>query len=153
MDKTTLKNIIEASSVEPYLADISKSVSLPMIEEPANAGVNLPFLNEDLFKKSLDLNDEFIRQPANNFIFKVSGDSMEPEIEDGCLVVVDTLKNCISGCIVIAAIDGSLVIKRYIEESGRAFLRSTNRFYKDIPITEFTDFRIWGVVVSKHTRL
>lgn len=51
MDKTTLKNIIEASSVEPYLADISKSVSLPMIEEPANAGVNLPFLNEDLFKK------------------------------------------------------------------------------------------------------
>ncbi len=153
MDKNTLKNIIENSSVEPYLVDVSKSIALPMIEEPANAGVNLPFLNEDLFKKSMDLNDEFIRQPANNFIFKVSGNSMEPDIEDGCLVVVDTLRRCVSGNIVIAAIDGSLVIKRYIEECGRAFLRSSNPFYKDIPITEFTDFRIWGVVVSKHTRL
>jgi DNA polymerase V len=153
MDNINLKEIIAASIVEPYLADVSKSVSLPVIEEPANAGANLPFLNEDLFKKSMDLNDEFIHQPANNFIFKVSGDSMQPDIEDGCLVVVDTLKKCMSGSIVIAAVDGSLVIKRYIEENGRAYLRSSNRYYRDIPITEFTDFQIWGVVISKHTRL
>ncbi len=153
MDKLTLQNIIEASIVEPYLADVSKSVSLPIIEEPANAGANLPFLNEDLFKKSMDLNDEFIHQPANNFIFKVSGDSMQPDIEDGCLVVVDTLRRCQSGNFVIAAIDGSLVIKRYIEENCKAYLRSSNPYYRDIPITEFTDFRIWGVVISKHTRL
>jgi DNA polymerase V len=78
---------------------------------------------------------------------------MQPDIEDGCLVVVDTLKKCMSGSIVIAAVDGSLVIKRYIEENGRAYLRSSNRYYRDIPITEFTDFQIWGVVISKHTRL
>jgi DNA polymerase V len=153
MNSSELKHIISASTVEPYSVSIESSVSLPVIGEPANAGVNLPFMNDDLFAKSMDLNDEFIDQPANNFIFKVSGDSMQPDVEHDCLVVVDTLKQCQSGNVVIASIDGSLVIKRYVEEDGLVLLRSSNPSYQDIILTEFTDAKIWGVVVSKHVSL
>lgn len=150
MIKDELNRIIEASRVEVFLPSVESKVSLPFIDEPANAGKALPFLNEDLFVKELDLNDEFIDQPANNFLFRVSGDSMEPDIEDGCLVVVDTLKQCRNGNIVIVAIDGSLVIKRYIVHAGRVVLHSSNPHYNDIVLTEFSDAKIWGVVVSKH---
>ncbi|MDC1068429.1 S24 family peptidase [Candidatus Kapabacteria bacterium] len=153
MNESTLNKIKEASAVEPFQASTNSSVSLPMIDEPANAGTHLPFMNDDLFAKSMDLNDEYINQPANNFIFKVSGDSMSPEIENESLVVVDTLKQCESGNVIIVALDGSLLIKRYIEENGHTLLRSSNINYEDIILTEFTDVKIWGVVVSIHRKI
>jgi|GEM_PF-900932 len=147
------EKIISASKVIPYLISKKNKVAVPFIEESASAGKALPFMNDDLFVKTLDLNDEYIEQPANNYLFRVSGDSMEPEIEDGCLVVVDTLANCQNGNVVIASIDGSLVIKRYINSDGLVILRSSNSKYNDIIINEFADAKIWGVVLSKHVSL
>lgn len=51
-------------------------------------------------------------------------------------------------CIVIAAIDGQLTVKRLIIKSKQLFLIPENKKFKPIPVTEENNMIIWGVVTN-----
>ncbi len=64
-------------------------------------------------------------------------------------LIVDRSITPRNGHIVIAALDGALTVKRLsIESDGRVFLLPENQQFSPIPVTEESDFHIWGVVTN-----
>jgi SOS-response transcriptional repressor LexA len=85
---------------------------------------------------------------GNRYIIRVIGDSMQPRIEDGDLILVDYAKEPRAGDIVVALINGAAVVKKFLRQDGSVILRSGNPNYSDIEIKETDQFQIAGVVLS-----
>jgi SOS-response transcriptional repressor LexA len=84
---------------------------------------------------------------GNRYVIRVIGDSMQPRIEDGDLILVDYAKEPLPGDIVVALINGAAVVKKYLRPDGQLILRSMNPKYADIDIKETDQFQIAGVVL------
>ena len=79
----------------------------------------------------------------------VEGDSMEPQIHDGDLVVFNLTQDWVSGNIMVVCLDGRLLVKGvvYDGEGKPPILRSTNKEYPDIHINENSFFVVYGRVL------
>jgi DNA polymerase V len=84
---------------------------------------------------------------GNRYVIRVTGDSMQPRIEDGDLILVDYSKEPNPGNIVVAMINGAAVVKKFLRQKGQVILRSTNPRYADIEVKETDQFQIAGVVL------
>jgi DNA polymerase V len=62
------------------------------------------------------------------------------------LLVVDRIAEPASGDIVIAIVDGEFTVKRLFHNGHRIELRAENPDYQPIPLGDFSDVQIWGVV-------
>ncbi len=71
---------------------------------------------------------------AEPFALRVLGDSMEPEFNDGCVVVVDPSGVVESGCYVIAKHEGEYIFRQLILENDRLFLTALNEGYERLEI-------------------
>ena len=71
---------------------------------------------------------------------------MCPVIRGGDLLVVDRSLDSKDGDIVIAALNGELLVKQLFKRGGIITLLSPNRDYSPIDVTTGFDFQIWGVV-------
>lgn len=71
--------------------------------------------------------------PANLVVVRAAGDSMEPTIRDGSLLLVDTAQSTVAkDGIYVLMIDGHLVTKRLqIDLGGGVYIRSDNPAYSD----------------------
>ncbi|MBU0976477.1 MAG: transcriptional repressor LexA [Patescibacteria group bacterium] len=78
------------------------------------------------------------------FMVRARGDSMEPKIQKGDLVVVRKTSTADSGNIVVCVNDGEAIIKKFQKENGRIILNSLNPKYS--PFLASDDFRIEGEV-------
>lgn len=131
---------------EIYVPDFSKKLSRPLYSSRVSAGFGN--VAEDYIERRIDLNQDLIRHPDFTFYVRILGDSMETELSDDALLVVD--KMCIADDkdLIVACLDGELYAKRYrILEDGLQWLFSDNDSYEPIPITWETDFTIWGKVL------
>ena len=72
---------------------------------------------------------------------------MAPRIQDGDLILVDYIKEPRPGNIVVATVNGGVVVKKYLLREGRVVLKSMNPEYADIEIKESDQFEIKGVVL------
>lgn len=83
----------------------------------------------------------------------VEGDSMEPQIHDGDMVVFNRDASWVSGNIMVVCLDGRLMVKGVIStgQGKPPVLRSTNPEYPDIKITEDSFFLIYGRVLKIST--
>ena len=119
---------------------------------------DLPFF--DQFRIPAGKPDEFLSDPTattykvvrhlakeNRFVIRVRGDSMSPRIEDGDLILVDYAIEPRPGNTVVAAINGGVVVKKYLYREGRVVLKSLNPQYEDIAVKETDQFEIKGVVL------
>ena len=69
---------------------------------------------DDYMERGIDLNEQLIRNKPATFFMKVSGNSMiNAGIYDGDIVIVDRSLKPVNGKIVIAVIDGDMLIRRY----------------------------------------
>lgn len=79
---------------------------------------------------------------------RVSGSSMiDAGIFDGDIVIVDRSLKPQNGKIVIAVIDGEMLIRRYERTLNKLRLVPETPKLATIDVGEFSDFKIWGVVV------
>lgn len=124
-----------------------------------------------MVERSLDINDLVVKNPTSTFFVRVEGDSMEGAgIFSGDVLVVDRSVTARSGHIVVAAINGEMVVKRLQRSEGsnpsdssRSFLElesqvrgKTSNFvlvseqegYAPIAVSEDENCTIWGVVVG-----
>ncbi len=83
-----------------------------------------------------------------SFGIRLNGDSMTPRYLDGQIVWVYRTSELLNGDIGIFFLDGNAYCKRLHKESNLLELVSINPAYAPIPITEASDFRIYGRVVS-----
>ncbi len=137
-----LANVIEVIRFEPSLP-----LERPLYLSKVAAGFPSP--GDNYVERSLDLNEHLVRHKEATFFVRVNGDSMTGAgIFDNDLLVVDRSITPTNGRIVIAAINGELVVKRLKLDDGKGWLVSENTDYAAIEMKEGMDFVIWGVVTN-----
>ncbi len=67
-------------------------------------------------------------------------------IHDGDLLVVDRSAEAQNGSVVIATLDGEMLVKRLTRKNGKTWLASANPGYPEFEITNREHVHIWGVV-------
>lgn len=103
---------------------------------------------DDYMERGIDLNEQLIRNKPATFFMRVSGNSMvNAGIYDGDIVIVDRSIKPMNGKIVIAVIDGEMLIRRYEKTINSLRLIPETARLSPIEVNEFCDFKIWGVVV------
>lgn len=94
-----------------------------------------------------------IRNTANIEIIKVSGDSMEPLIQNGDIIIVDRRTDAVSGNIVIANINGHVLVKKIVLDPFEKWVKlvSENAHYDEIVVEgeDLERFCIVGIVRAK----
>ncbi len=101
---------------------------------------------QDYENRTLDLNERLIKQPAATFYMSVTGDSMEAlGIQAGDLLVVDRSVEPRPGHILVALVEGEVIVKRYEIRRGQPCLCSATPAYPPIPLVDL-ECQVWGVV-------
>ena len=130
-----------------YMPARATRLSRPLIMWRISAGFPSPA--EDYVEGRLDLNRDLIKHPFATFYIRVSGDSMEPRIHGGSLILVDRMVETKDDDIIVARIGHDLCVKRLrIETDGAVWLLAENPQYPPIQITEGMDFEVWGRVMN-----
>ncbi len=103
---------------------------------------------DDYAERGIDLNEQLIKNKPATFFFRMKGDAMEQAgIFEGDVLIVDRSLKLQDGKIIVAVLNGELLVRRFHKNFSSAFLVPENTRYKPINLAEFSDFRIWGVVV------
>ncbi len=127
--------------------DAPRSVPAPLYASRPAAGFPAP--GDDQVENVLDINDLVVKNPASTFFVRVEGDSMVGAgIFSGDVLVVDRSKDPEDGVIVVAAVNGELLVKRLSIEDRTALLMSENEQYAPIAVGDGEECFIWGVVVG-----
>ncbi len=112
------------------------------------AAAGFPSPAENYIEEQLDLNKYLIKNKESSFFVRVSGDSMiDVGIFDNDILIVDRSLTPTRQSIILASLDGELVIKKLIKDRLKNYyLKSENINYPNIKINSETDTIIWGVV-------
>ena len=132
--------------VSIFTPNYSRKVSRPLFSSRVSAGFPSPA--ENYIEGRIDLNKDLIHHQLSTFYIRVIGDSMEPLIYSGELLIVDRLYDPANRDIVVARLGDDLCVKRLrMFADGSVYLFSENPNYRPIPVTGETDFEIWGKVL------
>lgn len=102
---------------------------------------------DDFTGRSIDLNEELIRNKASTYLIRMKGDAMKDAgIFDNDVLIVDRSIKPANGKIIVSVLNGELLVRRFHKNFSSAFLIPENSRYKNINLAEFTDFTVWGVV-------
>lgn len=133
--------------VDIIFPDLSTPCQLPVAGSRISAGFPSPA--DDFIENSLDLNLELIKNPAATFFVRVSGSSMKDAgIFDGDILIVDRSLRAANRKIVIAILNGELLVKRLCIHENQYMLMPENKHYSPIYLTDDSDLNIWGVVTN-----
>lgn len=103
---------------------------------------------DDYMERGIDLNEELIRNKPATFFMRVSSDAMkEAGIYKGDVVIVDRSVKATNGKVIIAIVNGDMLIRRFEKSNNQIKLitDSSKLSPMHIDIT-CEDFVIWGVV-------
>lgn len=132
---------------ELFLPESARGPELPLAESQVPAGFPSPA--DDYIARRLDLNEHLIPHPSATFFVRVAGDSMTGAgINDGDILIVDRSLEAAEGKVVIAVVDGELVVKRLRKRDGAWALLAESEGYPPIVAGEDGEFEVWGVVTS-----
>ena len=102
---------------------------------------------DDYMERGIDLNEQLIRNKPATFFFKMKGDAMKDAgIFDNDILIVDRSVKLVNGKIIIAILNGELLVRRFHKNFSSAVLIPENSRYKNINLAEFTNVSVWGVV-------
>ena len=104
----------------------------------------------DYFHGGIDLNKHLIRDRTSTFVMRVAGDSMAAAgIADGDEIIVDRSLAPKDGSVVVAVVEGELLIRRLVMDDGVASL-ATDRTDAPSPAPAAGalpgELTVWGVV-------
>lgn len=102
---------------------------------------------DDYAERGIDLNEELVRNKPATFFFRMNGDAMvDAAIHSGDILIVDRSVKAVAGKIVVAAVNGELLVRRLLKTFNRLSLLAENNRYAAMDINEFSECNIWGVV-------
>ena len=137
--------IRQAAHVYPA-AEMPPLLSHPLFGGRVAAGFPSPA--EDYIEKELDANELLITNRAATYFVQIQGQSMRGcWIRDGDIAVVDCSITPRRGMVVVAVLDGEMLVKQLdVGPGGEPLLKPSNAHYPTITVQEGQDFLIWGVV-------
>ncbi len=137
--------VFEGMGSSAAASSVEEEPRLPLYLTPVAAGFPSPA--DDYVEQKLNLHTHLVRNPAATFFLRAQGESMiNAGIHDGDLLVVDRSLEAAHNRVVIAALDGELMVKRLVRRQGRVWLLPENPDYPEVDITEREHVHIWGVV-------
>lgn len=103
---------------------------------------------DDYMERGIDLNEELIRNKPATFFMRMRGDAMiGAGIHNGDMVIVDRSQKASSGKIVIATLNGEMMIRRLEKTFNKVRLLPESPKLAPIEVdASCNDFSIWGVV-------
>jgi DNA polymerase V len=103
---------------------------------------------DDYMERGIDLNEQLIRNKPATFFMRVSGDAMTGAgIFSGDVVIVDRSVKAVSGKVVIATLNGEMLIRRLEKTFNKIRLVPETPRLSPIDVDlSGADFSIWGVV-------
>jgi DNA polymerase V len=123
-----------------------KRRTLPEGNKPPRSGFGT--VADHCMDRGFDLNDELVRNKQATYFFRMKGDAMrDAGIFDGDILVVDRSVHVTNGKVIVAVLNGELLVRRFHKNFSSALLVADNSRYKSINLAEFSDFLVWGVVV------
>ena len=137
---------------EAKINEVSEVISLYQVEvvseTAAASGFNYGFGYDDTDRETIEVDE---RPPRHDIATKVSGDSMQPDYQDGdILYLVDKGLTTYNGDLAVIAYGDRSYFKKIYTENGRLRLVSLNDKYEDIildfPPAEDTHIKIYAVV-------
>ncbi len=85
---------------------------------------------DDYMERGIDLNEELIMNNPATFFFRMNGDAMtEAGIHSGDVLIVDRSVAIASGKIIVAAVNGELLVRQLQLKFNRATLLAENSRY------------------------
>ena len=103
---------------------------------------------DDYMERGIDLNEQLVRNKPATFFMRVSSNSMvNAGIVEGDIVIVDRSIKPSNGKIVIAVIDGEMLIRRYEKTLNKLRLIPETPKLSPMEVGEYSDCKIWGVVI------
>ena len=103
---------------------------------------------DDFMERGIDLNEQLIRNKPATFFMRVNSNAMQNAgISKGDVVIIDRSLKPLSGKVIIANLNGEMLIRRF--EKIRNKVRLLPEADKLSPIeidASCCDFSIWGVV-------
>ena len=138
--KTWVKSIPKNDSFE--ITTITPRRCVPLYYLPLSAGIG----NESF--EGISYDDFETENEACDFALKVSGDSMEPNIPNGSIVLVkkqDTIDDQVVGAFYF---NGKVYCKYITHAKGQTFLCSYNSNYPPIIINEDDELFVYGSVID-----
>jgi len=109
---------------------------------------------DDYAERGIDLNEQLISNKPATFFMRMRGDAMVGAgIHDGDIVIVDRSLKAISGKVVVAVLNGEMLIRRLEKTFNKIRLLPETSTLAPIDVdTSSSEFAIWGVVTySIHT--
>lgn len=102
---------------------------------------------DDFAERGIDLNEQLIRNKPATFFMRVSGDAMlNAGIHDGDIVIVDRSIKPVSGKVIIAILNGDMLIRRLEKTINKVRLIPETPKLSPIEVDPFAEFSVWGVV-------
>lgn len=101
------------------------------------------FLDGDITPEEIQVSN-----PNCTFAVKISGDSMEPSILDGNIALVKSCETVPHTHIGIVWYQGNCYCKKFIHNSSKLLLVSTNKKYQPIEVTSYEELHIFGEVLE-----
>ena len=145
------KRMADMRAIRPLQLTRSERVLVPLVLCRVPAGFPSPA--DDYVERTIDLNEWLIGNELATFIVRAEGDSMTGEIHSGDRLIVDRSLEARHRDVVVACIDGEMLVKRLIIEEGRYYLVAENPEYPAIELNGDREMIIWGVVTHSIHRL
>ncbi|HQS25332.1 MAG TPA: translesion error-prone DNA polymerase V autoproteolytic subunit [Sediminibacterium sp.] len=103
---------------------------------------------DDYMERGIDLNEQLVHNKPATFFFRMNSDAMTGAgIFSGDTLVVDRSIKAMSGKIIIAILDGELLVRRLHKNFNQLTLVAENKKFSDIQLNGFDErAQVWGVV-------
>lgn len=128
-----------------------KELTEILVTEKVAAGVGYSYGNNEVTSFYTDREDLMQYDMAT----RVFGDSMEPELSDGDIILLKQGYDNVNGDIYVIDYDGKSYVKKLYNDGNRFVLKSINKKYSDIIIytsdIQDTYFNIVGKVIDSFT--
>jgi DNA polymerase V len=120
-----------------------KKFTQPQLRTPRTMGFPAA---DDYAQRSIDLNEQLVKNKPATFFLRVNSDAMTGAgVHVGDMVIVDRSLEPRNGKIVIAVVDGELLIRRLEISGNKRKLVPATKKLSPIDVSE-TELKIWGVV-------
>ena len=132
-----------SANLDLYSASGDNETEIPLI---GGVKAGFPSPAQDFIAQAIDLNKYIIKHPAATYFALVNGVSMDTDLSEGDLLVVDRSLDPQDGKIAVCFVDGDFTVKKIRIEKDRCLLVPSNPDYPVIEVNKDNDFTIWGIV-------
>jgi DNA polymerase V len=102
---------------------------------------------DDYMERGIDLNEQLIMNKPATFFFRMNSEAMTGAgLQPGDVLVVDRSLKATHGKIIIAAVDGEMMVRRLSQTMNSLSLLAENPKFGTTVINEFSVYQCWGVV-------